>query len=100
VRVRVRVPFAGYSCVAHTVSCFICRISIDFLTVTDFKHHLEERYGIATLDQEWLAKDQDQPLQDDDSVCDSIRVGSEVQLLVELKVNPEVPELLPVLLCM
>jgi Ran GTPase-activating protein (RanGAP) involved in mRNA processing and transport len=68
---------------------------VDLTTVGDFKLHVEKRYGIEAMDQVWLAKDRDQPLQDDASVCDCISADSEVHLLVERKVNERVLEVLP-----
>ena len=83
-------------CVAQVKSLSLSYLLlIDLAKVGEFKLHVEERYGIAAMDQVWLVKDRDQPLQDDESVCDCISAGSEVQLLVELNVNKKVLQLLP-----
>jgi Ran GTPase-activating protein (RanGAP) involved in mRNA processing and transport len=48
------------------------------------------------MDQVWLVNGRNQPLKDNDSVCDFISTSCrEVQLLIELKVNKKVLELLP-----
>jgi hypothetical protein len=43
----------------------------------------------------WLVKDREQPLQDNEHVCDCITASSEVQVLVERRVNAKVAALLP-----
>jgi hypothetical protein len=51
--------------------------------------HVQQNYGIAAMDQVWL------PLQDLEDVRDCIRFESQVQMLVEVKLNAGVQKILP-----
>ena len=83
-------------CVNRSYRVFDQRIFVFGLPiVSNFKLNVEKHHGIAAMDHVWLVKDRDQPLQDDESVHGCISAGSEVQLLVELKVNKRMLALLP-----